>query len=86
VAIELLDERYAAQIAGVLSCWDRVLIFDTLPKICYAGGISSYLHKRQARIFDCGEQIFEALKHPRMGVPVVEGIRKGGIDIVLRNC
>ena len=50
--IELLTERYAAQIAGVLSCWDRVLIFGTLPKICYAGGMTSYLYERKIRIFD----------------------------------
>ncbi|MHB8390558.1 MAG: hypothetical protein ACYDBH_13425 [Acidobacteriaceae bacterium] len=50
--IELLTERYAAQIAGVLSCWDRVLIFGALPKICYAGGMTSYLYERKIRIFD----------------------------------
>jgi hypothetical protein len=52
VDIELLSERYAAQIAGVLSCWDRVLIFGTLPKISYPGGMTSFLHERQVRIFD----------------------------------
>jgi hypothetical protein len=52
VDIELLTERYAAQIAGVLSCWDRVLVFGTLPKICYAGGMTSYLYERKVRIFD----------------------------------
>jgi hypothetical protein len=50
--IELLTERYAAQIAGVLSCWDRVLVFGTLPTICYAGGMISYLSERKIRIFD----------------------------------
>jgi hypothetical protein len=32
--LTLLTERYAPQIAGVLSCWDRMLLFGTLPKIC----------------------------------------------------
>lgn len=50
--IELLTERYAAQIAGVLSCWDRLLVFGSLPKICYAGGMTSYLYERKVRIFD----------------------------------
>jgi hypothetical protein len=36
----------------VLSCWDRVLIFGTLPGICFAGGMTSYLYERQIRIFD----------------------------------
>lgn len=52
MGIELLTERLKEQIAGVLSCWDRVLIFGTLPKICYAEGKTSYLYAKQVRIFD----------------------------------
>jgi hypothetical protein len=52
VDIELLTERYGAQIAGVLSCWDRVLVFGALPRICYAGGMTSYLYEHKVRIFD----------------------------------
>jgi hypothetical protein len=37
VGIVLLTERLKDQIAGVLPCWDRVVIFGTLPGICYAG-------------------------------------------------
>ena len=48
----LLTERYRPQIAGVLSCWDRVLLFGTLPKICYAERMISYLYERRVRIFD----------------------------------
>jgi len=47
-----VTERYAPQIAGVLSCWDRILMFGTLPKICYAEGMTSYLYERKIRIFD----------------------------------
>jgi hypothetical protein len=39
----VLTERYADQIAGVLSCFDRVVITGTLPEICHAGAMSSYL-------------------------------------------
>ena len=52
MGIELLTERHKEQIAGVLSCWDRVLVFGTLPKICYAEGMTSYLYERKIRIFD----------------------------------
>jgi hypothetical protein len=52
VAIELLTDRHAAKIAGVLGCWDRMLIFGTLPKICFAGGMTSFLFERRIRIFD----------------------------------
>jgi hypothetical protein len=52
VGIELLAERHATQIEGVLGCWDRMLIFGTLPGICFAGGMTSFLFERRIRIFD----------------------------------
>ena len=45
-------ERYADRIAGVLSCYDRVVITGTLPPVCYAEGMTRYLHARGIRIFD----------------------------------
>jgi DNA-binding MarR family transcriptional regulator len=47
----LLD-RYDCKIAGVLSCWDRVVIRGTLPGLCYADGMTSYLKAQHTRIFD----------------------------------
>ena len=52
MGLTLLTERYAPQIAGVLSCFDRMLVFGTLPNICFAEGITSYLYKHNIRIFD----------------------------------
>src|SRR4051794_40355146 len=52
MGLTLLTERHEKQIAGMLSCWDRVLLFGTLPKICYAEGMTSYLYERKVRIFD----------------------------------
>src|SRR5664279_4178975 len=52
MGLTLLTERYTDQIAGVVGCWDRMLIFGTLPKICYAEGMTSYLYEKQVRIFD----------------------------------
>src|SRR5499427_8834032 len=50
--MELLTERHAGEIAGVLSCYDRILIQGTLPGLCYAEGMTAYLKARQIRIFD----------------------------------
>jgi len=47
-----LLERYHDQIAGVLSCWDRVVIRGTLPGLSYADGMTSFLNSRHVRIFD----------------------------------
>lgn len=48
----MLTERHGDQIAGVLSCYDRVLVYGTLPKICYARGMTFHLYEKNIRIFD----------------------------------
>lgn len=50
--MELFTERHAAKICGELSCLDRVVISGTIPGICYADGMSSYLRVKGIRIFD----------------------------------
>jgi hypothetical protein len=52
MGLMLLTERHAQQIAGVLSCYDRVIVQGTLPVFCYADGMTAYLSKRRIRIFD----------------------------------
>lgn len=48
----LLTERYRERLAGVLSCYDRMVITGTLPGACYAGGMTRFLHANGVRIFD----------------------------------
>ena len=38
-----LTERYDDRIAGMLSCYDRLVITGTLPVVCYAAGMTGYL-------------------------------------------
>ena len=47
-----LTERYDDRIAGMLSCYDRLVITGTLPTVCYAEGMTRYLNARGIRIFD----------------------------------
>jgi hypothetical protein len=47
-----LTERYGDRIAGVLSCYDRIVITGTVPVICYAEGMTRFLHSQGIRIFD----------------------------------
>src|SRR5579871_2986704 len=61
-----LTERYAAQIAGVVSCYDRIVIMGTLPGVCYAEGMAAYLRSRGLRLFD----------YPRIAEPWREEIRQ----------
>jgi len=61
----LLTDRYAAQIAGVVSCYDRIVITGTLPGVCYAEGMATYLRSHGIRLFD----------YPRFVEPLREEIR-----------
>jgi hypothetical protein len=49
---QAVTECYAERIAGVLSCYDRLVITGTLPTVCYADGMTRYLSTRGIRIFD----------------------------------
>ncbi|MGH8613292.1 MAG: MarR family transcriptional regulator [Gammaproteobacteria bacterium] len=49
---QALVERYADRLHGVLSCYDRILITGTLPRACYAEGMTGFLYGKGVRIFD----------------------------------
>lgn len=61
-----LIDRCENQIAGVLSCLDRVVIQGTLPTACYAEGLTWFLNHHQIRIFD----------YPKFAQPLKEAIRE----------
>jgi hypothetical protein len=48
----VLTERYAEQIPGVLSCFDRVVITGTLPEICHPHAMARHLTEQGVRLFD----------------------------------
>ena len=75
MGIELITERHAAQIEGVLGCWDRVLVFGTLPNICYAEGMTSYLFANHVRIFD----------YPRFADPFRNQLRQNAEQLAAAN-
>jgi hypothetical protein len=75
VGVELLIERHKEKIAGVLSCWDRVLIFGILPKVCYAEGMTSYLYDKHVRIFD----------YPRFAAPFRGQLRENAERLAAAN-
>jgi hypothetical protein len=75
VGLTLLTERYAPQIAGVLSCFDRIVVFGTLPKICFAGGMTSYLYEQKVRIFD----------YPRFAEPFRNRLRENAERLADEN-
>jgi len=50
--MELLSEKYEAQIHGVLDCYDRIVIAGHLQPLSYAKGMTKYLYDKGIRIFD----------------------------------
>jgi len=70
-----LLERYADKIRGVVWCFDRVVIHGTLPGLCYAAGMTSYLFSNGIRIFD----------YPKFAEPFREAIRKNAERLANEN-
>jgi hypothetical protein len=66
MAATALTDRYAANLHGVLSCDDRIIVTGTLSGACYAGGMTSFL-------FSCGIRIFD---YPRFAEPLRDRIRE----------
>src|ERR1035441_7072944 len=75
MGLTLLTERYAPQMAGVLSCFDRLLMFGTLPKVCFADGMTAYLYKHKIRIFD----------YPRFAEPFRNRLRENAEKLAADN-
>ena len=50
--MDLLTVSHATKISGVLSCFDRLIFTGTIPQICYAQGMTTYLYSNNIRIFD----------------------------------
>jgi hypothetical protein len=71
MATQALTDRYAANLYGVLSCYDRIIITGTLPGACYAGGMTSFLYAKGIRIFD----------YARFAEPLRERIRQRAQDV-----
>jgi hypothetical protein len=59
----LLTERYEADLLGVLSCYDRIVITGTLPGACYSQGMTSYLYANHIKVFDYAKEFADPLRN-----------------------
>lgn len=57
VTVVLLTEQYKDQIAGILSCYDRIIAHGTVPDWCFAQGMTSFLYANKIKIFDYPPEI-----------------------------
>ena len=70
---QLLTERYRERLAGVLSCYDRIIVTGTLPGACYAKGMTGFRSARQIRIFD----------YPRFAEPLRDRVRERAAELTV---
>jgi hypothetical protein len=70
---QLLTERYRERLAGLLSCYDRIIVTGTLPGACYAKGMTGFLSARQIRIFD----------YPRFAEPLRDRVRERAAELTV---
>jgi hypothetical protein len=68
-------ERHSSKITGTLSCFDRIILTGTIPKVCYAQGMSVFLTAHNIRIFD----------FPRWAEPLREELRVNAEKIAADN-
>jgi hypothetical protein len=71
----LITDRYPHQIAGVLSCFDRMVLQGTLPGWCFDQGMTSFLYAHQIKIFD----------YPRFAKTLQEKIRSNAEKLAARH-
>jgi hypothetical protein len=63
--MDVLTTRYSKNLAGVVSCYDRIVITGTLRGACYADGMTRFLYSRGIRIFfDPRFGLLAARAHP----------------------
>ena len=73
--MNLLTDRYRDKIQGILSCYDRVVVQGTLPGLCYAQGMTTFLNINGIRIFD----------YPRFAEPLRDQLRTNAEKIAKDN-
>jgi hypothetical protein len=79
-----ISQRYAAEIAGELSCFDRVVLFGTFKAIGWPEAMAQYLHSEGIGLLEYGKTHANALR-----LEVAEHIRskakKEGLEIIQVN-
>lgn len=75
MTIKLLTEKYEPEIAGVMHCYDRVIISGYLQPLGYAKGMTKYLYQAGIRIFD----------YPQFAEPLRDEIRANAARLAAEN-
>ena len=76
---ELLTEKYADALEGVLHCYDRVALTSNLQSLCYAPGMTGYLYAQGIHIFDYAK--FAQPLHEQMVAHAEAVAKANGLEI-----
>ena len=71
----LLTEKYAKDLHGILSCYDRVVIHGNIARWCFAEGMTGVLASKGVRVFDFAE----------FSAPLTQAIRENAEQIAQAN-
>jgi hypothetical protein len=59
--MEYITTRYQKQIAGTLTCFDRIVLTGNLCGHCYSQGMMGYLYENKIRCFDFADKVAKPL-------------------------
>ena len=59
---ELLTKRFEKNISGVLSCFDRLVLFGTYQPICYPNAMSWQVHTAGIKLIDYEKRFANKLR------------------------
>lgn len=76
---DLLSEKYADKMYGILNCYDRVIISGNLQPLCYDKGMTRYLYAQGIRIFDYPEFVSPLRDEIRANAEAIA--KENGVEI-----
>lgn len=77
MARQLLTEKYAENLDGVLGCFDRMKITGSVQQLCYAEGITHYMYEHGIRIFaylEWAEPLRDAIRNNAVAIAEAQGL------------
>jgi len=71
----LITEKYAEQISGTLTCYDRIIIQGIIPEWSHAEGMSGYFYGNSLKVFE----------YAKFSQPLTEKVRENAENIAKAN-
>jgi hypothetical protein len=83
--MKLLTETFAKQISFTLGCYDRIIITGTIPEICHAHGMTSFMLRNKLHLFDYAKYVEQYREAIRQNAETVAAENNIVIDFVRKS-